>query len=60
MNNQRIDLVEGLTPSEAVKEAAHRVRVGNVGTTTTRDNFVPNFGKEKFWMLLTHLDLFAT
>jgi hypothetical protein len=46
-DNQGLNLVEGSAPSKAEKEAAHGVRVGNVGAPATRDSFAPTAGKEK-------------
>jgi hypothetical protein len=44
---QGLDLVEGSTPSEVEKEAAHGVRAGNVGALATLGSFTPTIGKKK-------------
>jgi hypothetical protein len=53
-----VDLVEGLTPFEAEKEAAYGVGAGNVGAPTTLDSFAPTIEmkKDRKRLMLVHLD----
>jgi hypothetical protein len=50
-----MDIVEGSSPSEAEKEAPHRVRTGDVGALAT-PGVMAHHGKEKnkenLWMLV--------
>jgi hypothetical protein len=54
--NQGLDIMEGLTPSKMEKEIAHGIRAGNVGAPATQDSFAPTVGKEKFWMMVMHMN----
>jgi hypothetical protein len=53
--NDGLDIVEGPAPSEAVKEATHGVRAGDVAAPTT-PGVTAHRGKEKneenFWMMV--------
>jgi hypothetical protein len=55
--DQRLDIVEGLTPSKMDKEIVHGVRAGNVGAPSTQDILSPLLQKKHFgWCCCTWIN----